>query len=147
MGRSAPAVLEAFKMPIVLLFRFEILALFALAIAAPKLMRLRIRFFKWIHLTWAVRVHEEQRLVPEWDAGLPSEHSFLGEIGDTRRKPTTTPSSVIYPNHRDIFDKFPTSCFKSILGELPVESPAVSVEHLLSCLLHETYLHTVVGRC
>jgi hypothetical protein len=22
-------------------------------------MRLRIRFFKWIHWTWAVRVHEE----------------------------------------------------------------------------------------
>ena len=33
--------------------------LVALAIAAPKLMRLRIRFFKWIHWTWAVRVHEE----------------------------------------------------------------------------------------
>ena len=59
MGRSAPAVLEAFKMPIVLLFTLAILALFALAIAAPKLMRLRIRFFKWIHWTWAVRVHEE----------------------------------------------------------------------------------------
>ena len=46
-------------MPIVLLFTLAILALFALAIAAPKLMRLRIRFFKWIHWTWAVSVLEE----------------------------------------------------------------------------------------
>ena len=42
-----------------LLFTFAVLALFALAIAAPKLVRLRIRFFKWIHWTWAVRVLEE----------------------------------------------------------------------------------------
>jgi len=46
-------------MPIVLLFTLAILALFALAIAAPKLMRLRIRFFKWLHWTWAARVIEE----------------------------------------------------------------------------------------
>ena len=46
-------------MPIVLLFTLAILALFALAIAAPKLMRLRIRFFKWIHWTWAARVLED----------------------------------------------------------------------------------------
>ena len=46
-------------MPTVLLFAVAILALFALAIAAPKLVRLRIRFFKWIHWTWAVRVLEE----------------------------------------------------------------------------------------
>ena len=46
-------------MPTVLLFALAILALFALGIAAPKLLRLRIRFFKWIHWTWAVRVHEE----------------------------------------------------------------------------------------
>jgi len=43
----------------VLLFTLAILALFALAIAAPKLVRLRIRFFKWIHWTWAVSVLEE----------------------------------------------------------------------------------------
>ena len=43
----------------VLLFTLASLALFALAIAMPKVMRLRIRFFKWIHWTWAVRVHEE----------------------------------------------------------------------------------------
>ena len=42
-----------------LLFTFAVLALFALAIAVPKLVRLRIRFFKWIHWTWAVRVLEE----------------------------------------------------------------------------------------
>ena len=42
-----------------LLFTLASLALFALAIAAPKLVRLRIRFFKWIHWTWAVRVLEE----------------------------------------------------------------------------------------
>ena len=33
--------------------------LVALAIVAPKLMRLRIRFFKWLHWTWAARVLEE----------------------------------------------------------------------------------------
>ena len=42
-----------------LLFTLASLALFAVAIAVPKLLRLRIRFFKWIHWTWAVRVHEE----------------------------------------------------------------------------------------
>ena len=42
-----------------LLFALAILVLFALATVAPKLLRLRIRFFKWIHLTWAVRVLEE----------------------------------------------------------------------------------------
>ena len=31
----------------------------ALATVAPKLMRLRIKVFKWIHWTWAVRVLEE----------------------------------------------------------------------------------------
>ena len=46
-------------MPTVLLFALAIPALSALAIAAPKLVRLRIRFFKWIHWTWAVRVLEE----------------------------------------------------------------------------------------
>ena len=46
-------------MPSVLLFTLASLALFAVAIAVPKLLRLRIRFFKWIHWTWAVRVHEE----------------------------------------------------------------------------------------
>ncbi len=46
-------------MPTVLLFTLAILALFALAIAAPKLVRLRIRFFKWMHWTWAARVLEE----------------------------------------------------------------------------------------
>ena len=44
-------------MPIVLLFTLAILV--ALVIAAPKLMRLRIRFFKWLHWTWAARVTEE----------------------------------------------------------------------------------------
>lgn len=33
--------------------------LVALAIAVPYVVRLRIRFFKWIHWTWAVRVLEE----------------------------------------------------------------------------------------
>ena len=33
--------------------------LVALAIVAPKLMRLRIRFFKWLHWTLAARVLEE----------------------------------------------------------------------------------------
>ena len=46
-------------MSTVLRFTLAILALFALAIAVPKLVRLRIRFFKWIHWTWAVRVLEE----------------------------------------------------------------------------------------
>ena len=46
-------------MPTVLLFTLAILALVALATVMPKLMRLRIRFFKWIHWTWAVRVLEE----------------------------------------------------------------------------------------
>ena len=59
MGRRAPAALEAFKVPTVLLFTLAILALFALAMAAPKLLRLRIRFFKWIHWTWAASVLEE----------------------------------------------------------------------------------------
>ena len=42
-----------------LLFTLAILALFALATVAPKLIRLRIRFYKWIHWTWAVHVQEE----------------------------------------------------------------------------------------
>ena len=46
-------------MSTVLLVTLAILALFALAIAVPKLVRLRIRFFKWIHWTWAARVTEE----------------------------------------------------------------------------------------
>ena len=46
-------------MSTVLLVTLAILALFALAIAVPKLLRLRIRFFKWIHWTWAARVTEE----------------------------------------------------------------------------------------
>ena len=33
--------------------------LVALATVAPKLMRLRIRFFKWLHWTWAARVTEK----------------------------------------------------------------------------------------
>ena len=33
--------------------------LVALATVAPKLMRLRIRVFKWLHWTWAARVTEE----------------------------------------------------------------------------------------
>ena len=33
--------------------------LVALAIVAPKLVRLRIRFFKWVRWTWTVRVLEE----------------------------------------------------------------------------------------
>jgi len=49
-GRRAPAALEVFKMSTVLLFTLAILALFALATVAPKLVRLRIRFFKWIVL-------------------------------------------------------------------------------------------------
>ena len=43
----------------VLMFTLASLSLFALAFAMPEVMRLRIRFFKWIHWTWAVRVHEE----------------------------------------------------------------------------------------
>ena len=46
-------------MPTVLLFTLAILALFALAIAAPMLLRLRLRFLKWIHWTWAARVLED----------------------------------------------------------------------------------------
>ena len=46
-------------MSTVLLVTLAILALFGLAIAVPKVVRLRIRFFKWIHWTWAVRVLEE----------------------------------------------------------------------------------------
>ena len=46
-------------MSTVLLFTLAILALFALATVAPKLVRLRIRFFKWIHWTWAASVLEE----------------------------------------------------------------------------------------
>jgi len=46
-------------MSTVLLVTLAILALFALAIAVPKVVRLRIKFFKWIHWTWAVRVLEE----------------------------------------------------------------------------------------
>ena len=46
-------------MSTVLLFTLAILALFALATVAPKLVRLRIRLFKWIHWTWVVRVLEE----------------------------------------------------------------------------------------
>ena len=46
-------------MPTVLLFTLAILALVALATVMPNLMRLRIRFFKWIHWTWAARVTEE----------------------------------------------------------------------------------------
>ena len=46
-------------MSTVLLVTLAMLPLFALAIAVPKLVRLRIRFFKWIHWTWAVRVLEE----------------------------------------------------------------------------------------
>ena len=46
-------------MPTVLLFALAILALFALGTAAPKLLRLRIRFFKWIHWTWAASVLKE----------------------------------------------------------------------------------------
>jgi hypothetical protein len=42
-----------------LLFTLAILALCALATVAPRLVRLRVRFFKWIHWTWAVRVLEE----------------------------------------------------------------------------------------
>ena len=42
----------------VLLFALAILALILIPVT-PKLVRLRIRFFKWIHWTWAVRVLEE----------------------------------------------------------------------------------------
>ena len=42
----------------VLLFALAILALILIPVA-PKLVRLRIIFFKWVHWTWAVRVLEE----------------------------------------------------------------------------------------
>ena len=42
----------------VLLFAFAILSLTLIPIA-PKLVRLRVRFFSWIHWNWAVRVLEE----------------------------------------------------------------------------------------
>ena len=58
MGRRAPAALDAFEMLTVLLFALAILALILIPVA-PKLMRLRIRFFKWLHWTWAARVTEE----------------------------------------------------------------------------------------
>ncbi|MCH2472329.1 MAG: hypothetical protein MK486_20290 [Gemmatimonadetes bacterium] len=45
-------------MSTVLLFTLAILALILIPVA-PKLMRLRIRFFKWLHWTWAARVLEE----------------------------------------------------------------------------------------
>ena len=40
-------------------FAGEALGFVALGTAAPKLLRLRIRFFKWIHWTWAASVLEE----------------------------------------------------------------------------------------
>ena len=46
-------------MPTVLLFTLAILALLVGAITAPMLLRFRIRFFKWIHWTWAARVLED----------------------------------------------------------------------------------------
>ena len=58
MGRRASAGLDAFEMLTVLLFALAILALILIPVT-PKLVRLRIRFFKWIHWTWAVRVLEE----------------------------------------------------------------------------------------
>ena len=58
MGRRASAALDAFEMLTVLLFALAILALILIPVA-PKLVRLRIRFFKWIHWTWAVRVLDE----------------------------------------------------------------------------------------
>ena len=42
--------------------------LVALALVAPKLMRLRIRFFKWLHWTWAARVLEEH--FERWVLGI-----------------------------------------------------------------------------
>jgi hypothetical protein len=45
-------------MSTVLLVTLAILALILIPVA-PKLVRLRIRFFRWIHWAWAVRVHEE----------------------------------------------------------------------------------------
>ncbi len=42
----------------VLLFALAILALILIPVA-PKVVRLRIRFFRWIHWAWAARVHEE----------------------------------------------------------------------------------------
>ena len=58
MGRRAPAALDAFEMLTVLLFALAILVLILISVA-PKLVRLRIRFFKWVHWTWTVRVLEE----------------------------------------------------------------------------------------
>ena len=46
-------------MPTVLLFTLAIVALLVGAIAAPMLLRFRIRFFKWIQWTWAARVLED----------------------------------------------------------------------------------------
>jgi len=57
-GRRASAALDAFEMLTVLLFALAILVLILIPVA-PKLVRLRIRFFRWIHWAWAVRVHEE----------------------------------------------------------------------------------------
>ena len=46
-------------MSTVLLFTLAILALVALVTVIPQLLRLRLRFYKWIHWTWAARVLEE----------------------------------------------------------------------------------------
>ena len=40
-------------------FVAAVAVLVALGTVAPKLMRLRTRFFKWFHWTWAARVTEE----------------------------------------------------------------------------------------
>jgi hypothetical protein len=45
-------------MTTVLLFALAILSL-ALVPIASKLVRLRVRFFRWLHWNWAVRVLEE----------------------------------------------------------------------------------------
>ena len=58
MGRRASAALDAFEMLTVLLFALAILALILIPVA-PKLVRLRIRVFRWIHWAWAVSVIEE----------------------------------------------------------------------------------------
>ena len=58
MGRRAPAALDAFEMLTVLLFALAILVLILISVA-PKLVRLRIRFFRWIHWACAVSVLEE----------------------------------------------------------------------------------------
>ena len=58
MGRRASAALDAFEMLTVLLFALAILVLILIPVA-PKLVRLRIRFFRWIHWAWAVSVIEE----------------------------------------------------------------------------------------